>query len=68
VLLAAGLLLAVGLAGCSGVNPSCQNDEALCTLEATGTFHLVTLTGTATAGSATLTNSTNTELYVPNPD
>ena len=68
VLLAAGLLLAVGFAGCSGTNPLCQNDQPLCNLEETGSFHQVTLTGTATAGSATLANSANTVVYVPNPN
>jgi hypothetical protein len=68
VLLTAGLLLAVGLACCGGSNSACGSDNPQCVLEETGNFHLVTLTGTATAGSASLTNSTSTEVYVPNPN
>ena len=67
VLLAAGLSLVMELAGCSGANNGCGGDQD-CVLKHSGSFQLVTLKGTATAGSTTLTNSTTTELYVPNPD
>ncbi|MGA2610996.1 MAG: SBBP repeat-containing protein [Terriglobia bacterium] len=63
VLLAAGLLLALGLAGCgagggSGFDPP--------VIHPTGTYLTVALTGTATSGSTTLTNMTNIQVYVPN--
>jgi hypothetical protein len=63
VLLAAGLLLALGLAGCgagggSGIDPP--------VIHTTGTYYTVALTGIATSGSTTLTSMTNIQLYVPN--
>jgi hypothetical protein len=67
VLLAAGLLLVAGLAGCGAGNYGCGSNNQDCVLAHTGSSWLVTLKGTATAGSTTLTNSTGTEVYVPNP-
>ena len=68
VLLAAGLLLAVGLAGCGGANSSCgSSDGPPCIGVPIGTYYIVTVTGTATAASTSLINSTNIELYEPNP-
>ncbi len=64
VSLAGGLLLTVGLAGC-GVESGGGGGGDPTSVVPTGTYYILTVTGTASSGSTTLTNSTNIELYVP---
>ena len=64
VSLAGGLLLTVGLAGC-GVESGGGGGDGPTSVVTTGTYYILTVTGTASSGSTTLTNSTNIELYVP---
>jgi len=61
VLLAAGSLLAIGLAGCGGGGGGGIDPPVVHT---TGTYYTVAVTGTATSGSATLTNMSNIQIYV----